>query len=440
MDIPDKFKKSAQALESAVNIFPEGKLSSADMKLFPLMYDHAKGTRVYDVDGNEYIDYFLGNGPLILGHCHDEVQAAVKRQLEKGTNLGGHTEASLEFAHKICESYKNIDRLRYTTTGTEATMYAVRIARAYTGRDYILRFEGAYHGHHDLALMSSKLRKAPANLKYNPIPDTRPFVDSAGIPADTADKVLIAPFNNIDRVKEIFAMMGSRIAAVMVEPVQRQIAPNDNFLNQVRDVAKAHGALVIFDEIVTGFRLAPGGAQEYYRVDADVTVLGKITGGGFPHGVIGGTQEVMEKVFDPSSDHFVFHAGTFSGNAVACVAGLTQVKILERDDLYTRLHEVGERIRAGITQVLLETGRPFRVYGVGPMWFFSFIDRDIVDYRSSQFADKDLVGKVITRMYLKGVLCSSGRNYISAVHTDEDVDRTVEIFDEAVKEALKERP
>lgn len=438
MEIPEKFKRSAEELEVAKNFFPEGKLSSADMKRFPLMYDHAKGSRVYDIDGNEYIDYFLGNGPLILGHCHDEVLKAVKEQLERGSNLGGHTRVSLDFAKKISQSFKNISHMRYTTSGTEATLYAIRIARAYTRRDYVLRFEGAYHGHHDLALMSTKMRKAPQSIKENPIPDTRPFIDSAGIPMDTADKILVAPFNNIERVKEIFNDFGKNIGCVLVEPVQRYLEPRDRFLHNLVDVAHDYGSLVVFDEIVTGFRLAPGGAQEFYNVDADITTLGKITGGGFPHGVVGGTEQVMARVFDPASDSYVFHAGTFSGNSIACTAGYTQVTILERDGLYSRLHEVGERMRKGISEVLSKTGLEYRVNGVGPMWHFAFTDRDIKDYRTSLFGNKALMDKVITKMYLKGVLCSAGRNYISAIHSDEDIDRTVEILDDAVKESLED--
>jgi glutamate-1-semialdehyde 2,1-aminomutase len=402
------------------------------------MYHRGKGSRVWDVDGNEYIDYFLGNGPLILGHCHDEVMSEVFDQLKRGSNLGGHTNVSLTFGQKICDTYKNIDRFRYTTTGTEATLYAMRIARAYTGRDFILRFEGAYHGHHDLALMSTKMRNAPSNLKDTSIPDTRPFVDSAGIPQDVSEKVIIAPFNNIKRVKEIFEWMGQRIACVIVEPVQRYIAPQNNFLQEVYEVAHTNGSLVVFDEIVTGFRIAPGGAQEYYKANADLTTLGKITGGGFPHGVVGGTAEVMDRVFDSFSDNFVFHAGTFSGNAAACTAGFAQVTILERDNLYERLHTLGQRIRKGVAEVLAGTGRPYRVSGVGPMWHFAFIDRDIVDYRSSLFADTAIMGHIITKMYLKGVLCSAGRNYLSAVHSDSDIDRTIEILQEAVYETMKE--
>ena len=438
MKIPDKFKKSAEALRLAEIIFPEGKLSSADMKKFPLMYEKGEGTRVYDADGNAYIDYFLGNGPLIMGHRHPEVMAAVQDQLSRGTNLGGHTKISLALAKKICDTWKNIDRMRFTGTGTEATLYAIRIARAFTGRDYIIRFEGAYHGHHDLALMSSKLRDASSEIKNAPVPDTRPYIDSAGIAQETADKVLIAPFNNIERLKEICRLWGKRVALVMVEPIQRFIAPREGFLQQVVDVAHDCGALVMFDEIVTGFRIAPGGAQQYYTVDADITTLGKITGGGFPNGVVGGKKDVMDAVFDPLKEPFVFHAGTFSGNAVACAAGFAQVAILERDNLYSRLHEVGKRIRSGLAEILKKTGRPFRVNGVGPMWHFDFIDRDIWSYRDSLFADKALMNRIITKMYLKGVLCSSGRNYISAVHSDQDIDRTLEILDEAVTEALKE--
>jgi len=439
MSNQSKYALSEKNMAIAKEIFPEGKLSSADMKKVPLFYAKAKGSKVYDIDGNEYIDYFLGNGPLILGHCHDEVVSAIKEQAEKGINFGGHSEISLKFAQKICDSVKSIERMRYTSTGTEATYYAIRIARAYTKRDYILRFEGAYHGHHNLALMSSKMKHASIDLlKKYPIPDTRPYVDSAGIPNDEADKVFIAPFNNIERLEEILEKHGDKIACVMVEPVQRYIEPKDDFLKKVRELTKKYGILMFFDEIVTGFRLAPGGAQQYYGVDADITALGKITGGGFPHGVIGGPKEIMDKVFDPTSDQYVFHAGTFSGNAIACAAGYTQVSVLERDDLYERLHYLGKKIREGIREVLNKTGLPYRVYGVGPMWHFSFIDKDIIDYRSSLFANKSLADKIVTKMYDKGVLCSLGRNYISAVHSDEDIDKTIEIFEESVKETLRE--
>lgn len=408
------------------------------MKKFPIVFKRGKGSRVYDIDGNEYIDYFLGNGPLILGHCHPEVVNAVAEQIQNGSNLGGLTPIAIEFAQKICESVKSVDMLRYTSTGTEAVLYAIRIARAYTGRRYLVRFEGAYHGHSDLALLSSKLTKAKPGIKDVPIPDTRPYIDSAGIPETTADEILVAPFNNLRRLEEIMEIHGKRVAAILVEPIQRYISPRDSFLKEVERVAHQYGSLVIFDEIVTGFRLAPGGAQEFYGVEADVTTLGKITGGGYPHGVVGGKRKVMEVVFDPKSDRFVFHAGTFSGNAVACVAGYKQVTILERDHLYSRLHHAGERIRRGLDSVLAKTGLPYRVSGVGPMWHFAFIDQDIVDYRSSLHADKALADKVIIKMYEKGVLCSGGRNYISAVHSDGDLDQTIEIFQKALEEILRE--
>lgn len=436
----ERIRKSLEAHERARQVLPGGKFSSVDTKVYPVVLERGAAAHVWDVDGNQYLDYILGNGPLILGHNHPEVIAAVMDQLGRGVNFGGLNPVGIAFAETIKAAVPSIAALRLTSSGTEATFYALRIARAVTGRTGFIRFEGAYHGHHDAALLSSKLTLAPADIRDHPIPDTRPFVDSPGIPEATADDCFVAPFNNAARLRAILQQHARSIACVILEPVQRALAPLPGFLQEVRALCDDFDVLMVLDEIVTGFRLAHGGAQEYYGVQADITSLGKITGAGFPNGVVGGSARVMEAAFGRPAAEQVLHAGTFSGHPVAATAGLTTIRILQRDNLYATLHAAGERLRSLLAKELAAEGVKGQVLGVGPMWQVVFTDREVRDYRSSLWGDKRLALAVVKGMWERGILCATGRNYLSAAHTDADLDQTVAAFTASLRDARRTLP
>jgi len=435
-----KLAESIRRMAAAKPFLAEGRFSSQDSKPYPLVVARASGGRVTDLDGNEWLDYNLGHGPLILGHNHPEVRAAVAAQLTRGTTWGAFNEVALELAQTICASVPGIASLRYTASGTEAVFTALRFARAYTGRNGILRFEGAYHGHSDLALLSGKVAHAPATIRDEPVPDSRPFVDSAGIPGSAAAECFVAPYNNLARVAEILAQHAGRIACLIMEPIQLcLIPPRPGFLTGVRELTRRHGILLIFDEVVTGFRVARGGAQELYEVRPDLTVLGKITGGGFPNGAVGGPAEIMDAIFDPDSDRYVFHAGTFCGHPVAAAAGLAQITVLSRDGWYPRLASMGDEFRTALREILRRLGVPGQVLGVGPAWGVAFSTREVTDFRSGLSVDARLSQDVVLGMWARGILYNATRNYLCTAHTDRDLEETLAAFEASVREALDQR-
>ena len=308
------------------------------------------GSHVWDEDGREYIDYLIGSGPMILGHGHPEVLDAVQEQLTRGMTFFTGNARGIELAEEICNAVACADRLRFVSTGGEADMYAMRLARAVTGRDRILKFEGGYHGMSAEALMSL----APTTLVNYPTA----VPDSAGIPESVRDNMVIAPFNDADAFRQLIAEFGDEIAGVIVEPLQRLIPPAPGFLECLRQECTRHGIVLIFDEVVTGFRLAYGGAQEHYGVVPDLCTLGKIIGGGFPLAAIVGKAEIMDH-FDKAkvgADGFCFQIGTLSGNPVASVAGLKTLEILRRPGAFDRLRQNGERLMTGLKNVLDRVG------------------------------------------------------------------------------------
>jgi glutamate-1-semialdehyde 2,1-aminomutase len=383
------------------------------------------GARVWDAAGREYIDYLLGSGPMLLGHGHPEVQEVVRAQLGRGTTFFTNNEEAIRLAADIVDAVPCAEQVRFVSTGSEADLYAMRLARAVTGRDKILKFEGGYHGMSDYGLMSLAPQK-PGNFP-------RPVPDSAGIPASVRDEMLIAPFNDLDAVTTLVEEHRDTLAAIIVEPCQRLIEPRPGFLEGLRALTRANGLLLIFDEVVTGFRYAYGGAQERYGVTPDICTLGKAIGGGFPLAAVAASTDIMA-AFDRGSapaERFVMQVGTLSGNPVAAAAGRKTLEILRRPGAYAHLFATGKALMDGYARILGQAGVDGRVVGVPPMFDVVFTDRPVVDYRSS-LGDQARSRRLTTLLRENGVLKSEGKHYVSLAHTETDVADTLAAFERAV--------
>ena len=394
----------------------------------------ARGAHLVDFSGREYIDYILGSGPLVLGHAHPAVVAAVEEQLKKGTTYFQLSEPTLALAEEICRAVPCADQVRFCSTGTEATFFALRLCRAFRRKDKILKFEGGFHGTHDYSLMSV----GPRAPKAFPAPTP----DSAGIPHAIQDEVLIAPFNDLSEAEAMIEAHHQDLAAVIMEPFQRLITPQPGFLEGVRAMTRRHGIPLVFDEIVTGFRFAYGGAQEYYGVVPDVVALGKVVGGGFPLSAVAGRRDIMRHLA-PDLDgtpEFVAQAGTLNGNPIAAAAGLATLAELRKPGAYARLFATGTRLKDGLAAAALRSGLAAQVAGEPPVFEIFFTDRPITDYRASLSADRELHAAFTRAMLERGVVKAAGKFYVSLAHSADDVDRTIEIFAAALKAAAEATP
>ncbi|HEV8533369.1 MAG TPA: aminotransferase class III-fold pyridoxal phosphate-dependent enzyme [Methylomirabilota bacterium] len=388
---------------------------------------HGKGSKIYDMSGREYIDYVLASGPLVLGHAHPAVVAAVREQIEGGSTYFMVNEPIIQLAEEICEAMPCAEQVRFTSTGSEATFFALRVARTYRQRDKILKFEGGYHGAHDYSMMSS----APRAPKAFPAP----VPDSAGIPHSIESEVLIAPFNDLGTVEGIIATHADELAAVLVEPLQRLVPPQPGFLQGLREITRRHGVLLIFDEVVTGFRLAYGGAQQYYGVVPDLAAIGKIVGGGFPLAAVCGSEELM-RPFDPEYDgkgDFISQSGTLNGNPIAAVAGLATLAELRKPGAYETIHGTGRRLMAGLTELVGKARLPGQVVGEPVCFDVLFTDEPVIDYRAVQRADGALSRTFTTELIKRGVVKNNQKMYMSLVHSPEDVAKTLEACEDALK-------
>ncbi len=392
--------------------------------------ERAAGAHLWDVNGQEYIDFVLGSGPMILGHAHPAVVAAVQEALPQGSTYYALNRYAIELAEAIADAVACAERVKFMSTGAEATMYAIRLARAATGRSKVLKFEGGYHGSHDAAMMSF----APAA----PGSGSAPVPDSAGIPEGVRADVLIAPYNDDELTEVVARTHRDDLAAIIVEPQQRTIPPKPDFLPALRQIADDVGALLIFDEVVTGFRLAYGGAQAYYGVTPDLATYGKIIGGGFPLSAIAGRADILDlsdarRKRDPSYVHI---SGTLSGNPIAAVAGLATLAQLREPGVYERLAEVGERLRAGLAAAAAARALPLQVVGEGPLAAVHFTEQPIGSYRDVLTGDRTLMTQVNTGLVKRGVLVQlASKFYLSLAHTDEDIDTGVSAFEAALAEA-----
>ena len=387
-----------------------------------------KGGRVWDENGTEYIDYLLGSGPMLVGHAHPEVTEAAQAQIAKGTTFFANNRLGIELAEAIIEAVPCAEQVRFVSSGTEADLYAMRAARAFTRRDKILKFEGGYHGMSDYSLMSL----APKRSGNFPAP----VPDSAGIPKSVRDDMIIAPFNDAEVVEGLVKEHRDELAGVIVEPFQRIIPPAPGFLAKLRKITAENGVPLIFDEVVTGFRLAYGGAQEYYGVVPDLCTLGKVIGGGFPLAAIAGREEIMAH-FDKAKvgdENFLVQIGTLSGNPVAAAAGLATMAILKRPGAYERIHATGRELMGALGDLLKRAGIAAQVTGEPPLFDVVFTDETIRDYRSTLTGDAELMRRFNALLRERGILKGESKYYISLVHTDQDIKDTIGIWKDVIDE------
>ena len=412
-------------IDKARRYLPAGKLHHVGTDI---VVERGRDGRVWDASGNEYVDYMLGSGPMLIGHARPEVVAAVRDQVERGSTFFANNEHVILLAEEIVNAVPCAEKVRFSTSGTEATLYAMRAARAYRRRDKILKFEGGFHGMNDYALMSM----APSS----PVDFPRATPDSAGIPRSVQDEMLIASFNDIETTSAIIEEHHDELAAVIVEPFQRLLPPAPGFLQGLREVTRLYEVPLIFDEIVTGFRLAYGGAQEYYGVTPDLCTLGKAMAGGYPLTAVAGREEIMSH-FDPDSAEaggFVPQSGTLSGFPVAAVAGLATLEILRREGTYERLFATGQRIKDALQRLLDEAEIPARVAGEAPHFDAFFTEDEITDYRSTLSSDTAKKQRFKELLHERGVLKANSGYYVSTAHTDDDVEQTLEAISSAIGE------
>jgi len=422
--------KSHELYQEALNLMPGG--VNSPVRAFravggdPVFIARGKGSSITDVDGNSYIDYVLSWGPLILGHCHPEVVEALARAIERGTSFGACTQAEVELAERIRAAYPSIERVRLVNSGTEATLSALRVARAATGREKVLKFEGCYHGHGD-----SLLAKAGSGVATLGLPD------SPGVPRALAELTVTVPFNDPAALEKAFRIHGNQLAAVIVEPVVGNsgcIPPQAGFLEMLRKLTAGQGTALILDEVMTGFRVAYGGAQELYGIQPDLTTLGKIIGGGLPVGAYGGNASLMDWVAPAGP---VYQAGTLSGNPLAVTAGLKTLEILRRPGTYERLEIISEKLTAEMAAAAAKADVPLSVNRVGSM-FTCFFTRDPVrDYASAKRSDTGKFARFFRTLLERGVYFPPSQfeaAFVSTAHTDADVAATLEAAAKAFEE------
>ena len=420
--------KSHDAYARACKVIPGGVNSPA--RAFggvggqPLFIARGDGPYLYDLDGNRYLDYVASWGPLILGHCHPRVVQAVQEALGRGASFGAPTELETQLAELITQLVPSMEMVRMVSSGTEASMSAIRLARGYTGRDVIVKFAGCYHGHVDSLLVSAGSSATTLGVPNSP-----------GVPVGCTKDTLLLRYNDVAGLAQAFKEHGGRIAGVILEPVVGNmglVVPTAEFLKQLRALTQQHGALLIYDEVMTGFRLALGGAQELFKQRPDLTVLGKIVGGGLPVGAYGGRRDIMQKIMPAGP---VFQAGTLSGNPLAMAAGLATLEELRERPPYARLEELGKKLAAGLTEAARKAGVPHQLARVGSMWTLFFTAQPVNDYDAAKKCDTARFGRFFWGMMDRGVYlpCSQFEAaFLSAVHTDEHIDETIA----AAREAL----
>jgi glutamate-1-semialdehyde 2,1-aminomutase len=424
-----KISRSIKLFAEAQQLIPGG--VNSPVRAFrsvggqPRFIKRAKGARLYDLDGNTYIDYVLSWGPMILGHAPAPVINAIKKAAGQGTSYGAPTELEVELARQIRHAFPSMEKIRLVSSGTEAVMSAIRVARGFTRRDSILKFEGCYHGHSDYLLA-----KAGSGLATLGIPD------SLGVPADFAKHTLTAPYNDIRTVQRIVKERGSQLACIILEPIAGNmgvVPPAPDFLQALRQLTIEHDILLIFDEVISGFRVSYGGAQDLYRIKPDLTVLGKIIGGGLPVGAYGGRKEIMDLIA-PSGP--VYQAGTLSGNPLAVTAGLATLKQLRAKGVYQKLEELSAALAKGVGEAAKKTGIPITQTRVGSMLTSFFTAGPIVDWNSAKLSDTKRYGQFFHKMLDQGVYLAPSQfeaAFLSTAHTSADIEKTIRAAHAAFK-------
>ena len=414
---------SEELFDRAVKVIPGGVNSPVRaygaIGIAPRFIDRADGCHIYDVDGKEYVDYIDSWGPMILGHNFPEVKESVLKACEKGLSFGCATAIEVEMAEFICDHIPHVDMVRMVNSGTEAVMSAIRVARGFTGKNKVIKFAGCYHGHSDAMLVS-----AGSGVMTSGVPD------SAGVPKGCTEDTMTAVYNDLDSVRALMEQADGQTAAVIVEAVGANmgvVPPKKGFLEGLRKLCDEYGALLIFDEVITGFRLAFGGAAEYFGVTPDLVTYGKIIGAGMPVGAYGGRREIMELVSPVGK---VYQAGTLSGNPIAMAAGLTQLKYLyEHQEIYKDLEEKGKRLYGGMEKILAEKNLPYHINHVSSLGSLFFTEQEVVDYTSAKSSDTKAFSEYFKGMLAQGIHMAPSQfeaMFLSVAHTDEIIDQTLE--------------
>ncbi len=424
-----KITRSQSLYKKALELMPGG--VNSPVRAFravggnPLFIARAKGSKIYDVDGNEFIDYVLSWGPMILGHSHPQVVKALKKAIENGTSYGAPTPLEIELATLIKKAYPSIEKVRMVNSGTEATMSAIRLARAFTKRNKVIKFEGCYHGHADGLLV-----RAGSGATTFGIPD------SPGVPEDYARNTITLPFNNIEALRNVVERDWRDIACVILEPIVGNIGcvlPREGFLEGLREVTEKFGIVLIFDEVMTGFRVSYGGAQAYYGIRPDLTCLGKVIGGGLPVGAYGGRKEIMSMV---APEGPVYQAGTLSGNPLAMTAGIVTLKILSKKSVYKTLEKRASQLEEGLKDAVKKAGISARFYRAGTMFCTYFTDREVYDYETAKASDTERFAKFFRGMLEKGIYLAPSQfeaGFLSIAHSEKDIEKTIKSAFEVMK-------
>lgn len=413
-------ERSKRLFEQARTLLSGGVSSPVRaIKPYPFYTRHAKGSKITDIDGNTYIDYCMAYGPLLFGHAFDAVAQAVRHQLESGWLYGTPTELEPKIALRLARLYRSIEMVRFVSTGTEATMGAIRVARGFTGKNKIIKIEGGFHGAHEAVLV-----KAGSGATTLGVPD------SLGVPADFTRNTLQVPYNDIEAMADVIRANKDEVAAVIMEPVLGNIGPvlpADGYLRDVRKLTAENDVLLIFDEVITGFRLAAGGAQAYFGITPDMTTLGKILGGGFPIGVIGGRRDIMEMIAPAGK---VYQAGTFNGHPASLAAARAVLDVLEKGDVHTELNRTGDKLREGLGDVIEDRGLDYSVSGLASMFkvFFGELPHN---YQEALRCDKDSFNVFWRKMLDAGIFLPPSQyetNFISTAHSEDDIGKTIEAY------------
>ncbi len=391
----------------------------------PVILTKGRGCRVWDAEGKEYIDFLASWGPLILGHSHPKVVKAVKEEAEQGMTYGLTNPHEIKLAKLVVQMVPSVEKVRFVNSGTEATMSAVRLARGITGRKLILKFDGCYHGHYDSLLVSAGSGVATFGIPGTP-----------GIPEEIANLTLVVPYNDVDALRGVFEKYSEEIACAIVEPVAGNmgvVPPKRGFLEELRELTKKSGALLIFDEVITGFRLSKGGAQELFGIEPDITCLGKVLGGGMPVGAYGGRKEIMQRIA-PEGD--IYQAGTLSGNPLAMVSGVETLKELRDKEPYPQLEGKMEKLANGIASIMKDRGIPFTINRVGSMMTLFFRDGEVWNFEDAKASDTELFAKFFRALLNAGVLIPPSQFeawFVSTAHEDGDIEEALNRIEEAVK-------